>query len=75
MTGFDHLRSTFEAAERSHRDVMEQYTVLLAQEDLTSVEKISIMRAGLRETFRARFPMPEGVPWPKAEVVQEAVAS
>jgi hypothetical protein len=52
-----HLAQTFAAAERSHPDLMEPYSVLLAEaEDATA--RVAIMRRGLRETIRQRFPLP-----------------
>jgi hypothetical protein len=61
---FSHLQSTFEHAERLHPDLMEPYTTRLGDAE-TEVEKIEIMRAGLRETFRRRYPMPAGSEWPQ----------
>jgi hypothetical protein len=55
----NHLRGTFEGAEKRHPDLMERYSGRLAEADSVD-EKIEIMRAGLRETFRTRYPMPEG---------------
>ena len=53
-----HLASTFEAAERTHPDLMEPYSVLLV-EALTASDRVEIMRRGLRETIRDRLPMAE----------------
>lgn len=65
VQGLQHLTATFEAAEKAHRDLMEPYSCRLA--DASADERAEIMRAGLRETFRRRYPMPAGFAWPKAE--------
>lgn len=62
MTGIQRLTSVFEQAERQHPDLMEPYSVRLA-EAAAADERVEIMRAGLRETFRRRFPMPDAC-WP-----------
>jgi hypothetical protein len=59
------LSHLFERAEREHPDLMEPYSARLA-EAVTSIEKIEVMRAGLRETFRRRNPMPDEF-WPKQQ--------
>lgn len=58
MNADKHLAETFEAAERAHPDLMERYSARLA-EAATAGERVAIMRAGLRETIRQRFPMTE----------------
>lgn len=58
MTADLHLANTFASAEREFPDLMERYAVLLA-EATTATERVAIMRAGLRETICARYPMPE----------------
>lgn len=60
MNGFKHLSQTFEAAERDHRELMEPYSIMLAQASDNAAERMEIMRMGLRETFRRREPMPDG---------------
>lgn len=55
----DHLAGTFAEAECSHPDLMEPYSVLLAEAS-TLEDRIAIMREGLRKTLRDRYPMPEG---------------
>lgn len=60
ITGFKHLSHTFEEAERSHRDLMEPYSIMLVQATDDASERMEIMRAGLRQTFRRRYPMPDG---------------
>lgn len=63
-----HLTKTFENAEKWHPDLMEPYSTRLG-EAIDSTEKTEIMRAGLRETFRRRYPMPAGCDCPRdAEV-------
>lgn len=57
-----HLERTFLDAERTHPDVMERYTSRLAEAQ-SADERRAIMEAGLRETFRRRYPMPEGCAW------------
>jgi hypothetical protein len=64
MDGIKQLTTLFEAAEKAHPDLMEPYSVRLA-EAADAVERAAVMRAGLRETFRARWPMPEGFAWPE----------
>lgn len=53
-----HLAQTFAAAERAFPDLMERYSSRLG-EATTATERVAIMRAGLRETIRDRYPMPE----------------
>jgi hypothetical protein len=53
-----HLTETFAAAEREFPDLMERYSSRLAEAE-TADERVAIMRAGLRETIRARYPMAE----------------
>lgn len=63
----DHLTQTFNAAERAHKDdLMEPYSTRLAEAESADVRR-SIMEAGLRETFRRRYPMPDDF-WPKPHV-------
>lgn len=59
LAGYDHLCATFAHAERLHPDLMEPYSTRLGDAADAS-ERTAIMRAGLRETFRRRYPMPEG---------------
>lgn len=73
MNIYTHLKATFEQVERHHPDLMERYSGRLA-EALTTTERIEIMQAGLRETFRARYPMPEELAWPSDAVTAEAVS-
>jgi hypothetical protein len=61
---FVHLQNTFTDAERLHPDLMEPYTTRLGDAE-TEAEKTEIMRGGLRETFRRRYPMPTGCEWPE----------
>lgn len=61
MNGFDHLSQTFEAAEKAHPDLMEPYTVLLSQATENAAERMEIMRRGLRETIRRRYPLHDAV--------------
>jgi hypothetical protein len=56
----DHLTQVFEEAERLHPELMERYSILLVQAFDDAAERKAIMRRGLRETFRLRYPMPEG---------------
>lgn len=72
MTKPTHLAVTFAEAERCHPDLMEPYSGLLAEAS-TSDERRNVMEAGLRETFRGRFPMADER-WPKAAPV-DGVAS
>lgn len=65
VAGNERLAELFESAERAHPDLMERYGNRLADAE-TTAERAEIMRAGLRETFRQRYPMPKGVEWPKA---------
>lgn len=65
MTGIQHLAATFTAAEREHPDLMEPYAARLAEAE-TSQERMHAMWAGLRETFRQRYPM-AAERWPKRE--------
>jgi hypothetical protein len=67
VEGLQHLTITFELAERGHPDLMEPYGNRLA-DAATAAERAEAMRAGLRETFRRRYPMPAGSTWPTAEV-------
>jgi hypothetical protein len=69
MNGLQHLTVTFGLAERAHPDLMEPYSCRLA-EAADAVERAEIMRAGLRETFRARWPMPEAF-WPGPQLPRE----
>lgn len=62
MTIFSDLTTTFEAAEQLHPDLMMPYSEKLSGE-LTDAERIEIMREGLRNTFRDRFPMADNH-WP-----------
>lgn len=52
--GVAHLSATFDEATRAFPALFEPYLILLADAD--EVEKIDIMRRGLRETFKARYP-------------------
>ena len=72
MTGINHLRSTFEEAERLHPDLMEPHSTRLAEAQDAS-EAIAIMREGLRRTFRQRYPMPDDF-WPEPQKAREVVA-
>jgi hypothetical protein len=58
MNGYQHLCESYEAAERAHRDLMEPYSVMLA-DAATADERMAIMRRGLRETICRRFPLHE----------------
>lgn len=60
VNGFKRLSQTFETAEKAHPDLMEPYSVRLGEATDDAHERMEIMRAGLRETFRRRYPMPEG---------------
>ena len=71
MQGFEPLKTTFAGAERRHPDLMEPYATRLGEAD-TDADRMEIMRTGLRETFRARYPMPEEF-WPKTPVIVEGV--
>lgn len=62
MNGFDRISQTFEAAEKAHPDLMEPYSVLLAQATEDAAERMEIMRRGLRETIRRRMPLHVRVP-------------
>lgn len=64
MNSLAHLKATFEDAEKRHPDLMERYSARLA-EATTTDERAEVMRAGLRETFRERYPMPAGCNWPE----------
>lgn len=64
---FKDLQTTFESAERWHPDLMEPYTTRLGDAE-SLAERTEIMRAGLRETFRRRYPMPAGCDWSDPEV-------
>jgi hypothetical protein len=67
MTPTDPLTQLFETAEREHPDLMEPHSARLAEASTVS-ERVEVMRAGLRETFRRRYPMPDEF-WPKAKAV------
>lgn len=56
MNGLQHLTQTFEAAERSHPDLMERYSARLG-EAASADERMAIMRVGLRETICRRYPL------------------
>lgn len=58
-----HLERTFAEAERSHRDLMEPYSTRLAEAE-GFAQRRAIMEAGLRDTFKRRFPMPPNCRWP-----------
>jgi hypothetical protein len=49
-----HLTATFDQAVREHPELLEQYVVMLADAD-EAVDKLAIMRRGLRETVAERF--------------------
>lgn len=51
-----HLAATFAAACAEHPDIMERHEILLGDADSQAAE-IAIMRRGLRETIRARYPL------------------
>jgi hypothetical protein len=53
--GFMHLSASFEAANKEFPDFMERYVTQLAGA-ADRAEETAIMRLGLRETFRSRFP-------------------
>jgi len=63
MTTPTHLETTFSEAERLHQDLMEPYSARLSEVESSDARR-SIMWAGLRETFRRRFPMADEL-WPK----------
>lgn len=73
MTRPTHLETTFTEAERLHPDLMERYSARLAEAE-SSDERRSIMWAGLRETFRRRFPMPVGACWPGEAAIPAAAS-
>lgn len=54
-----HLAEVFGLAEKHHSGLLEPYTVMLVDAERAE-DRRDIMRAGLRETFRQRYPMPEG---------------
>lgn len=54
----DHITKTFELAERSFPDLMEPHSSRLADAESADV-RLGVMRCGLRETFRRRYPMPD----------------
>lgn len=56
ILGYDHLCETFSNAERHHSDLMEPYSTLLS-EATDDADRTAIMRRGLFETFRRRYPM------------------
>jgi len=58
-----HLEQTFADAERLHPDLMQPYSSRLAEAE-TAIDRVGIMRAGLREAFRRRYPMADEL-WPK----------
>jgi hypothetical protein len=51
-----HITATFDQAAREHPEIMERYSVMLADAD-EDVDKLAIMRRGLRETLARRWPM------------------
>lgn len=59
LASFDHLCSTFAENEKRFPDLMEPYSILLADGELSSDERTRIMRQGLRETIARRYPLPE----------------
>jgi hypothetical protein len=69
-----HLTKTFNDAELRHKELMEPYSTRLAEAESADVRR-SIMEAGLRETFRRRYPMPEGCRWPESLEPRVEVAS
>jgi hypothetical protein len=72
IPGWKNLVEIFEAAERLHPDLMEPYSSRL-DGVLDATEAEAIMRAGLADTFRQRFPMPDYC-WPKPLPAGEAEA-
>lgn len=53
--GFAHLTATFDEAARAFPGLLERYVIMLADASEDG-EKIDIMRRGLRETIKARYP-------------------
>lgn len=58
IPGYDHLCETFAQTERTFPDLMEPYAIRLGDAE-TADERMLIMQAGLRETFKQREPMAE----------------
>jgi hypothetical protein len=54
-----HLTATFNSACASHPDLMEPYLIALSAAEPD--EEVSIMRRGLRETIKQRFPLPGAI--------------
>jgi hypothetical protein len=56
---FAHLRDTFDAAAKAFPDIMEPYVLRL--DGLTDQNEITnVMRQGMRETIKQRYPLREG---------------
>ncbi len=53
--GYLHLQNTFDGAAAQYPDIMERHVVRLVEASELP-DKIAIMRLGLRETFRLRYP-------------------
>jgi hypothetical protein len=70
---YKHLCDTFAEAERTHPDLMEPYSIRLG-DARTADERTAVMRAGLRETIRMRFPLPERREVVAVDVRQQALA-
>jgi|GEM_PF-6070865 len=64
--GYGLTEQIFKEAERLHPDLMEPYSSRLA-DNLDAAERQHIMRQGLAETFRRRYPMPDQY-WTKDKV-------
>ena len=55
---FAHLCATFDEVARQFPQLMEPYAILLGDTE-APIAKTDIMRRGLRETFKQRYPMRE----------------
>jgi hypothetical protein len=58
IPGYDKCAAIFADAEKLHPDLMEPYATLLAGAQ-DAAERMKVMRDGLGDTFRRRYPMPE----------------
>ena len=63
VRGYKLTADVFADAEKQHRDLMEPWSTRVGEAEGLA-EKQRVMRQGLAATFRERYPMPPGIPWP-----------
>lgn len=73
MNADKHLAGTFAENERMFPDIMEPWSIMLADRDLSASERVDIMRRGLRETIGARYPLAEPTQVAAVDDRQEAM--